>query len=70
MTYKTVEVEVDVDLEDFDTDDLIEELQSRDVVYRGGSADILNQIYMAKVRGQDYTKLVDDLIYNTLGKIV
>ncbi len=70
MVYRTVEVDVDIDLEDFDTDDLIEELQSRDVVYRGGSDSILNQIYMAKIRGQDYTKLVDDLIYNALGKIV
>ena len=64
------EVEVEVDLAEFDTSDLIEELESRDVVYRQGNDVILDQIYMAKIRGQDYTKLVDDLIYNALGKIV
>ena len=44
MTYKTVEVEVDVDLEDFDTADLLDELASRDVIYTGSSADIINEI--------------------------
>ena len=70
MTYKTVEVEVDIDLEDFDTDDLIEELDQRDVVYRSGNREILDQIYMAKVRKQPYDHLVNELIYNALGKII
>jgi len=29
--YKTISVEVEVDLDDFDTDDLVEELESRNV---------------------------------------
>lgn len=70
MTYKTVEVEVDIDLEDFDTEDLIDELKSRDVIWRGGSAGILNEIVKCKYRGQPYDHLVDKLIYETTGKIV
>lgn len=70
MTYKTVEVEVDVDLEDFDTADLLDELASRDVIYTGSSADIINEIIKCKYRGQPYDHLVDKLIYETTGKIV
>ena len=41
------EVEVDVDLGDFDTDDLIEELESRDSVSAeyGDGKDMLRTIY-------------------------
>lgn len=70
MAYKTVEVEVDVDLEDFDTEDLLDELKSREVVYTGGSAGIINEIIKCKYRGQPYDHLVDELIYATMGKIV
>lgn len=70
MTYKTVEVEVDIDLEDFDTEDLLDELKSRDVVYTGGSVGIINEIVKCKYRQQPYDHLVDQLIYVTMGKIV
>ena len=70
MTYKTVEVEVDIDLEDFDTEDLLDELKSREVVYTGGSAGIINEIIKCKYRKQPYDHLVDELIYVTMGKIV
>ena len=68
MGYKPVEV--DIDLEEFDTDDLIEELNSRNVVYRGGGADIVNEIIKCKYRHQPYDHLVDNLIYEVTGKIV
>ena len=70
MAYRTVEVEVDVDLSDFETDDLLDELKEREVVYTGGSAGIINEIIKCKYRGQPYDHLVDDLIYETTGKIV
>jgi len=72
--YKTIytEVEVDVDLSDFETDDLIEELESRGsgVTNYGDGKDILNAIYEKRRLGQDYQTELEQLIYLGLGKIV
>jgi hypothetical protein len=72
--YKTIytEVEVDVDLSDFDTDDLIEELESRGsgaLDYGDGNA-ILNVIYEKRRLGHDYQTELDQLIWLGLGKII
>jgi len=67
------EVEVDVDLEDFDTDDLVEELQRRgkgmEVASRSGT-ELLTAIYEKRRLGQDYQRELDELIYLGIGKIV
>jgi hypothetical protein len=72
--YKTVytEVEVDVDLSDFDTDDLIEELESRgsSVMDYGDGKDILRLIYENRRLGKDYQTELDQLIWLGLGKVV
>ena len=72
--YKTVytEVEVDVDLGEFDTDDLIEELESRGsgVMDYGDGKEILESIYQKRRLGQDYQTELDTLIYLGLGRIV
>jgi hypothetical protein len=72
--YKTMykEVEVDVDLSDFDTDDLIEELESRGagVTDYGDGKEILQAIYEKRRLGKDYQAELDQLIYLGLGKIV
>ena len=72
--YKTVytEVEVDVDLSDFDTDDLIEELESRGAgaTDYGDGKEVLQAIYEKRRLGQDYQAELDQLIYLGLGKIV
>jgi hypothetical protein len=73
--YKTVytEVEVDVDLADFDTDDLIEELESRGsgAVDYGDGTEILRAIYEKRRNGRtDYQTELDQLIWLGLGKIV
>ena len=74
MTYKTIytEVEVDVDLSDFDTDDLIEELELRGsgVMDYGNGKEVLQSIYEKRRLGQDYQPELDQLIWNSLGKIV
>ena len=75
MTYKTIytEVEVEVDLADFETDDLIEELESRGsgVADYGNGKEILEAIYHKRRMGRtDYEKDLDALIYSGLGKIV
>jgi hypothetical protein len=72
--YKTIytEVEVDVDLGDFDTDDLIEELESRGSGSTdfGDGKDVLLRIYEKRRLGQDYQDELDELIYLGLGKII
>jgi len=74
--YKTIctEVEVDVDLGDFDTVDLLEELESRDELLVDGSngaKDLLNAIWLKRRMGRtDYQTELDQLIYAGLGRIV
>ena len=66
------EVEVDVDLCDFETDDLLEELESRGagVTDYGDGKDILRSIYEKRRLGQDYQTELDQLIWLGLGKFV
>ena len=74
MTYKTIytEVEVDVNMSDFDTDDLIEELESRGAgaTDYGDGKDILMAIYEKRRLGQDYQTELEQLIWLGLGKFV
>jgi hypothetical protein len=72
--YKTVykEFEVDVELSDFETDDLIEELESRGsgVMDYGDGKEVLESIYQKRRLGQDYQTELETLIYMGLGKII
>jgi hypothetical protein len=76
--YKTVytEVEVEVDLSEFDTEDLIEELESRgaSAMEHGtglyDSNELVKQIWMRRRNGQDYNYPLDQLIYQVTGRIV
>ena len=69
--YNTVykEVEVDVDLSDFETEDLIDELESRGVGPYD-STELVQKIWIARRNGKDYHTLLNDLIYNVTGRIV
>ena len=76
MTYKTVTVDAEVDLSDFDTDDLIEELEDRgkwpgssDI--RFDSTELLETIWKKRRLGNhDYQTELDQLIYAVLGKVI
>lgn len=77
MTRRTIytEVEVDVDLDEFDTDDLIEELESRGHMvtdYEDGQDhnEILYKIWELRRLGKDYDAEVEQLIYRVLGKVI
>jgi hypothetical protein len=75
MVYKTVytEVEVDVDIEDFDTDDLVDELERRGelpVEESGNARGIVEQMYYLHRQGKDCDHMLDSLFYSVLGKIV
>ena len=67
------EVEVDVELHDFDTDDLIEELTQRGrgmEISSVGGTELLTAIYQKRRLGQDYQRELDELIYMGIGRIV
>ena len=72
--YKTIytEVEVDVNLSDFDTDDLIEELESRGsgALDYGDGKEVLEAIYLKRRLGQYYQQELDQLIWLGLGKFI
>jgi hypothetical protein len=72
--YKTMykEVEVDVDLSDFETDDLIEELESRGAgaTDYGDGKDILMAIYEKRRLNKDYQIELEQLIWLGLGKVL
>jgi hypothetical protein len=63
-------IDVDVDLDQFDTDDLIDELESRGEVFQTESTSILEEIYHLRRQNLDYQHKLDELIYEVLGKIV
>ena len=65
MVYRTIEVEVN--LEDFDTEDLMEELESR-----GHGLDpqgLLTRIYDQRKMGHSYERELDELIWQVLGRM-
>jgi hypothetical protein len=66
------EVEVDVDLDDFDDQDLIDELESRgrgfDVAGQSPT-ELVNRIHQMRRNGGDYQRELDELIYVTIGRI-
>ena len=65
--------EIEIDLEDFADEELIEELSARGI---DGFADpydskkLLNMIYEARRLGDNYQEMLDQYIYMTLGKIL
>ena len=77
MRYRTVTVDAEVDLSDFDTDDLIEELDRRGLDYntKGVDADEMRLLLEAiwhkrRLGNHDYQQELDRLIYGVLGKII
>lgn len=72
--YTTIykEVEIDVDLEDFDDDDLLNEVESRGLLAgsRGSNKELLTDIWLKRRQGKDYQNELSELIYLGLGKIV
>lgn len=67
------EVEVDVTLDDFEDDDLIEELERRGKTLEladTSGTELVEQIYQKRRLGQNFERELDNLIYIVTGKIV
>ena len=73
---KTVytEVEVDVDISEFETDDLLDELAARGSLPQEAddtSKELLTAIWLKRRQGKDnYQEELDQLIYQVLGHVV
>lgn len=74
--YVTVSTDVDIYLDEIDTDDLIDELSSRgvDMNTKGVDGDamrnLLSEIFQLKRTGRDFSRQLDELIYEGIGRFV
>ena len=67
MVYKTITTEVDVDLDDFDDDELLDEIERRNLSV---NCRLLEDIYYKRVMNKDFTAEIDRYLYETIGRIV
>jgi hypothetical protein len=73
MSSRYITTEVEVDLSDFDTEDLLDELDSRGSLpadVPGDSKDLVEAIWLRRRNGKNYDDLVDKLIYNVTGHVI
>ena len=77
MPYVYKEVEVEIDLEDFDDDDLVEELERRGRGYNTQGVnvdemrDLLEKIWIKRRCGSaNFDQELDALIWGVLGRVV
>ena len=74
MAYVTVDV--DVYLTDFDTEDLIDELDSRGIVVGSHQTqasivgELIRLIYEKRRLGMDYEAELDEMIYQSIGRAI
>ena len=74
--YVSVEkyVDLDVDMDDFEDDDILEEMERRGlgvaVASPGDNLELLQLIFQKRRTGQSVEQELDQLIYYVLGKIV
>lgn len=65
--YKDIEIEIDLD--DFSNDDLVEELESRGIMGRVSNM-MVRRIYEKRRLGQDYQQDLDKLINEAIGRVI
>jgi phage-related minor tail protein len=71
MPYVEVYLEPSEVLREIDTEDLIEELESRgsNMNSQNSINSLIQKIYELRRTGQNYDAVLDELIYNTIGRI-
>lgn len=73
MVYRTVytEVEVDVDMSDFDDNDILEEVEIRGLNIDGTNNDeLINKIFQLRRLGKPFEQELDEYLYMKTGRIV
>ena len=73
--YVSVEkyVDIDVDMDDFEDDDILEEMERRGlgtVASPDDNLELLRSIFQKRRTGQNFEQELDQLIYNSLGRIL
>lgn len=66
---KCISTTVDVYLSDFDACDLIDELEDRGYTLIESQSNLLLAIYEKRKLGQDYSKDLDQLLWQTIGRM-
>ena len=64
---------VDVELDDFSDEDLMDELDKRGLgaeVPESTATELITQIYLKRRLGNDYQTELEQLIYQTIGKVI
>lgn len=72
MNFKKIykEISVDVSLDDFNTQELLDELERRGIFNVDALTKDIETLYTKLKLAQNYEKELSDLVYKTLGKIV
>ena len=76
MVYKYVQAEVEIDLSEFDDDELLDELESRGLdlnsPYVSGDQmrELIEQLWLNRRTGKPYGEVIDQIIYYGLGKVI
>ena len=67
-----IHTEVEVNLDQFEDEDLIDELKDRGRLTQltDSSKELLETIYQKRRLGKDYQTELDTLIFNVLGKLI
>ena len=72
--YKTVytEVEVDIDLNEFTDQELLEELAERGLISEshGNGDDLIDKIFHLRRQGKSYGKELDEYLYKMTGRAI
>jgi hypothetical protein len=67
---KDVEVEVDVELCDFEDEELLEELENRGITANENMRAKIEKIWELRRNSEHYDHILDELIYDTIGKVI
>jgi len=59
----------EVDLYEFDTDDLVEELERREVIISLKNKNIIQKMFDDQQLGKDIQPLLKELYFNTIGRL-
>lgn len=77
MSYRTISTSVDIYMDEFDDDDLIEELQDRGFIVGSKNKSIENSdvieliktLYEKRRNSINYQQELDEIIYSVIGRI-
>ena len=67
---KGIDVDIEVDLSEFEDTELVEELEERGILPTQQYKDQLKKIWELRRTGKPFDQVLDELIYDTIGKVI